>query len=97
MEQTLYKDVGLKSGETLTKGTRVSVKSIPDNDHSCIVNNGIRDYRLRYTSVFKRPSDKCLMNAVSSAVCNTPAGNRVEPDGIDWYGFPSWLRILGFI
>ena len=97
MQQTLYKDIGLKTGETLHKGTKVSVKSIQDNDHSCIVNNGVRDYRLSYLSVFKRPSDKCLMNAVSNAVCQTPAGVRVEPDGTDQYGFPSWLRILGFI
>ena len=58
MEQTLYKNIGLKTGETLNKGTKVTVKSIPNNDHSCIVNNGIRDYRLSYTSVFKQPSEK---------------------------------------
>jgi hypothetical protein len=34
---------------------------------------------------------------LSDGVCETPAGNTVEPDGIDPQGNPSWLRIHGLI
>jgi hypothetical protein len=97
MMKTLYKDIPLKSGETLTKGSKVTVRAIPDNYRACIVNNGVRDYPLRYTSVFKVPSDNCLMESMSDGVCMTPAGNPTEPDGYDDEGFPSWLLILGMI
>jgi len=95
--QKLYKNIGLRSGETLTKGTQVSVRAIPGNDHVCIVNNGIRDIKLSYTSVFKMPSERCLMQGANDGICKTPIGKRVEPDGHDEYGYPSWLLILGLI
>ena len=31
------------------------------------------------------------------ADCETPLGNIVEPDGIDQYGWPSWMLIIGVI
>ena len=97
MQKTLYKDIPLKSGETLTKGTKVTVRAIPGNDRACMINNGTRDYQLRYTSVFKVPSMRCIEEPISESVCSTPAGSRVEPDGHDQYDFPSWLLILGMI
>lgn len=97
MQKTLYRDIPLKSGEILTKGTKVTVKPIPGVDRGCVINNGSRDYKIPYTYVFRKPSDNCLMESVSDGVCSTPAGNRVEPDGHDSDGFPSWLLILGMI
>lgn len=97
MMKTLYKDIPLKSGDILTKGSKVTVRSIPDNYRACIVNNGVRDYQLRYTSVFKTPSMHCLEKYSYDSICSTPAGNQTEPDGYDDEGFPSWLLILGMI
>lgn len=33
----------------------------------------------------------------SDGVCETPSGDRVEPDGEGPDGAPSWLRVLGMI
>ncbi len=38
-----------------------------------------------------------LGDAICDGTCETPAGNRVEPDGVDHEGVPSWLRIYGLI
>lgn len=95
--KTLTKDIRLKSGDVLVKGTKVSVKPIVGYDRGCTINNGIRDYRVSYSSVFKVPSENCIEHAISDGVCSTPAGCRTEPDGYDHYGFPSWLLVMGMI
>ena len=41
MMKTLYKDIPLKSGDILTKGSKVTVRSIPDNYRACVVKKGI--------------------------------------------------------
>lgn len=38
-----------------------------------------------------------LADAICDGPCETPAGNAVEPDGVDHQGIPSWLRIYGII
>ena len=45
----------------------------------------------------KLPTDKQLEHWVYDSVCLTPLGNRVEPDGHDSEGCPSWLMVLGLI
>jgi hypothetical protein len=43
------------------------------------------------------PSMACLEEWVSDGVCETPTGDRVEPDGTGPDGAPSWLLIFGMI
>ena len=95
MKKKLFKDINLKSGFILQKGLVVTVH--PLNDSLCEVFVGDQVYKLRYQSVFKTPSIKTLEHQEWDGVCKTPAGKKVEPDGYDPDGFPSWLRILGVI
>ena len=46
----------------------------------------------------KCPSAKSLARmSDEEGVCTTVTGARVEPDGRDLYGAPSWLLVLGLI
>lgn len=42
-------------------------------------------------------SEHDLSEWVSDAVCETPNGDRVEPDGHGPDGVPSWLLLLGLV
>lgn len=45
----------------------------------------------------KCPSVKSLSRMSYEGVCTTVTGARVEPDGRDLYGAPSWLLVMGVI
>ena len=45
----------------------------------------------------KMPSISQLQKQELDGVCSTVNGKRVEPDGIDEFGAPSWLLVLGLI
>jgi hypothetical protein len=92
----LYKDIPLKDGTILMKGSLVSVE--PVNYRACkITFPSGESHQVRYTSVFKPPSMKCLNEWLMDEGCETIIGNTVEPDGYDDQGFPSWLLALGLI
>ena len=59
----------------------------------------LESYQTKYPSAIKVrvPCQSSLEQYVSDAVCPTPDGCRVEPDGICEHGIPSWLLILGYI
>ena len=42
-------------------------------------------------------TENCLSDALMDGTCETPNGHSVEPDGVDYEGAPSWLRIHGLI
>ena len=42
-------------------------------------------------------STEQLSEDMNEGICETPAGNRVEPDGVDQGGNPSWLMIHGIL
>ena len=54
-------------------------------------------YNVRVSSAFREPSLKKLENWSNDGVCQSVLGERVEPDGWDSYGSPSWLLALGMI
>jgi hypothetical protein len=99
MIKTLPKDIKLKSGETLLKGTKVTVAPIEGSDHGCLVTMpDATTHRLSYQSVFKAPSTTTLSKwEWEKSACKTPAGKWTEPDGHDPEGFPAWTRIMGFV
>ncbi len=43
------------------------------------------------------PSMEELQEWAADGICETPTGDRVEPDGHGPDGAPSWLLLLGFI
>ena len=45
----------------------------------------------------KVPSMKALERWAYDSVVDSVMGERVEPDGIDHYGSPSWLMALGML
>ena len=90
------KEIKLKTGETLPKGLAVSF--IPENWSRCLVQGSrIEPYRVRISSAFKTPSMEELEEWVNDGVCESIAGERVEPDGWDEHGSPSWLLAMGLI
>lgn len=89
----LYKDLNLKDGTTLTKGSLVTIAPT-EHDSICLIEGR---YRLRYTSAVKPPSLKRLEHWAFDGVCETPLGNETEGDGNDEFGFPAWLKILGYV
>jgi hypothetical protein len=97
MKKKLYKTIQLKSGINLPKGAYVDVEPHPDHDRLAIVTYEGTPHILRYSSVIKHPSVKTLEKWEDEGHCKTPAGKFTEPDGHDDEGFPSWLKVLGYI
>jgi hypothetical protein len=93
---TTKKEIRLKTGETLPKGLPVSFDQ--NCPHVCMVTdaNGM-PHRVRVSSAFKCPSLNRLEKASMNGICPSVAGERVEPDGWDCHGSPSWLLALGMI
>jgi len=98
MKKKLYRDIKLKSGVTLAKGTYVDVFPIKDSVRGVqvILPNG-NEHKLSYASVFKPPSEACLNRWCVDSIVESVTGENVEPDGYDDQGFPSWLLALGLI
>jgi len=90
------KQIKLKTGETLKAG--LPVEFIPENPSRCLVHGGRETpYKVRITSAFQSPTMEELEEYVYDSVVESVAGGRVEPDGYDEHGSPSWLLALGLI
>ena len=90
------KEIKLKTGETLPKGLPVTFCA--DKNTICLV-HGQREepYRIHISAAFKTPSMRQLERWTFDSVCESVAGEVVEPDGHDEHGSPSWLLALGMI
>ena len=100
------KDIKLKSGEVIKKGTPVD--SIVHNlvyGVSMVKFFG-RDKPLklptaalyRFVTGFRKPpGQKALERMVFDSVAKSITGKTVEPDGVASDGSPSWLLVLGLI
>jgi len=51
----------------------------------------------RYFNRFKAPSIKTMQNWSDQGIAKSVLGNRVEPDGFDPEGSPSWMLVMGII
>lgn len=101
---TLYRDITMRNGIILKKGTRAQispVKGINGKNASQICNVYVDGhdtiYKALYTSVCKQPSVTSLMRWDEDGISKSVGGKKVEPDGYDCDGFPSWLLVVGFI
>ncbi len=94
-------EVRVKDGKggaiTLPPGLPVTFS--PDGSRCLIPHNSRpeKPYNVRVTSCFKSPSVRSLENWSNDGVCQSVGGKRVEPDGWDENGSPSWLLALGMI
>lgn len=86
---TTKKDIKLKDGSILPKGSPVTF----DGTSICLV----MGKRVRITSAFPTPSISTMEKWNNNGVCKTATGAKVEPDGIDSYGCPSWLMVMGLV
>lgn len=96
MQILTEKSVLLKSGETIPSGAPVTF--LPQSWSRCLVQGARSEpYRVRVTSVFNCPSMDELEESANDGVCQSIAGETVEPDGYDEHGSPSWLLALDMI
>lgn len=90
------KEIKLKDGGILPKGLPVTFNE--EKPWICLVQaERPEPYRIRVKSAFKMPSIRSLEEAAMDGVCDSIAGEQVEPDGWDSHGSPSWLLALGMI
>lgn len=98
---TLYKDLKLKNGIILKKGTKGTISPITGtySDRICnlCVDGHDTIYKVGYPSVVKQPSITSLINWSENGISKSVGGKRIEPDGYDCDGFPSWLLVVGLI
>ena len=87
------KEVKLKTGEIVPKGTKVTEWKVNGNDSLCRLATG---NVVRVTSVFKEPSIASL-EEWSEGIAEAVDGAQVEPDGYSPNGAPSWLLVCGLI
>lgn len=96
MNNKTEKSFKLKTGEIVPAGLPVT---FDESQHSLCFVHGSREtpYKVRITAAFHAPSLEELEEQVNDGVCDSVLGERVEPDGTDEYGSPSWLLVLGMI
>jgi hypothetical protein len=87
------KEVKLKTGEIVPKGTKVIEWKVAGNVSHCRLATG---NVVRITSVFKEPSDASL-EKWSEGLAKAVDGAQVDPDGYSPDGAPSWLLVCGLI
>lgn len=105
MKSTVKKTMKTKSGIVIEFGEVVEVQKHKDFDNILTVNTedgrtiSTRAYiaHTKLTGFKQPPSERTLEKWVADSVVSSITGQRVEPDGYDKYGFPSWLLVIGLI
>lgn len=101
-EMTVKKSVELKGGETIQRGSIVGIGWDEKTSKPHLTWGRFQRARITlnlYCKLFevKMPSDRQLEKWTYDSVVKSVYGNRVEPDGFDSDGSPSWLLALGLI
>lgn len=105
MRSTVKREMRTKSGVVIKAGEVVDVVKHPEYDS--LVRSTTEDGRhisisamnvgTKLTGFKKMPSDRTLEKWVTDSVCRSITGQKVEPDGYDSKGFPSWLLVMGLM
>lgn len=100
------KDIKLKSGGVLAKGTAVTI-TWPDDSRPGLARVVSSDLDIRISSrslvdyfgrpFVKAPTISALMKMSDDGIAKSLTGKRIEPDGHGPDGSPSWLLVLGYI
>jgi hypothetical protein len=69
----------------------------PRTARLCVVTIEGRTFKTAWQNVIKQPGEKTLEKASYDGFCRSIGGKKVEPDGWDEHGFPSWLLALGYL
>ena len=102
----LKKEMKFKDGTSLPAGTMVNVSFHKDNPRVALVSTtiGERAYRVRPSSLHKYlpgftkpPSVSTMEKWSDDGVAKSVGGERVEPDGWDSDGTPSWMLVQGIV
>lgn len=102
----LKRDIWLKSGEIVPQGSKATVEFDPDRASLAILKVEGRNEPVKVSTINLHeyfagfgmpPSRATLAKWVHDGIAKSVAGQRVEPDGWDSKGTPSWLIVLGFI
>lgn len=100
------KEIKLKSGEIIPLGAPVTVKFDELTPHLALVTTPSigREIKLRATNCFqyfkgfaKPPGMTAMMRQMDDGICRSICGEKVEPDGYDQHGSPSWALAMGII
>lgn len=102
MEKKLIKEISFKDGKTYKAGEMVEITPNKELNRACLkFKDSDKQYRLRYSSLHlyfkgfkKMPTMKTIEKQFFDGVTTTPTGKKVELDGYDSDGFPSWFIIL---
>lgn len=84
----------------LPPGLDCTIKQNEAGQWRCIIPHNTRPekpYSVRIQSAFKAPSIKVMEKWSDDGIAKSIGGKRVEPDGYDENGLPSWMLILGLI
>jgi hypothetical protein len=99
MKTTNTSPIKFKDGKIIAVGTVCELSFTGENN--IVTVNGV--YRLsagrlpRYFKKFKAPSMKTLEKWSDEGIAKSILGRRVEPDGYDSDGSPSWMLAIGII
>ena len=88
------KPVTLKDGRIVPKGTAIVEWKVNGMDGLCKTECGAT---VRCRNVFKAPTIATMERWMHDCVARSVSGARVEPDGYDEHGSPSWILVLGLI
>lgn len=97
----ILRDAKSKNGFIIPKGTDCTLAC---GEHRVKADTGLGTILFHYETAHKffscfdaPPSMDRLERESNDGICETPLGERTEPDGHDEYGCPSWLLVLGMI
>lgn len=102
----LKRDIRLKSGEVVPQGSKATVEFDPDRASLAILKVEGRDKPVKVSTInlheylagFSMPPSRAsLAKWVDDGIAKSVAGQKVETDGWDSKGTPSWLLVLGYI
>lgn len=107
MNLTNNREIKFKNGLVIPVGTKLSVTFVAGQTIANLsggtaggvpVTLKLRCSSLpRYFSKFKEPSLKTMEKWSDDGVAKSMLGKRVEPDGYDDEGSPSWMLVVGVI
>ncbi len=84
----------------LNPGLNCTIGQNQDGQWRCFIPHPARPekpFSVRVSSAFKAPSLKTLEKWSYDGVAKSIGGKRVEPDGYDENGLPSWMLVMGII
>jgi hypothetical protein len=103
MKAILSNDLKLKDGTVYLAGDVAELSWLEAQPNITIATIHGRDIRLattrlhKYFNIAKCPTLNTMERWSDDGVARSVLGKRVEPDGHDAYGSPSWMLVVGII